>query len=44
LKAQPVVPKAPDEAQAAALTLKNFGERLGAYLVKQADVCEVGRK
>jgi hypothetical protein len=32
LKVQPVVPTAPDEARAAASTLKRTGERLGAYL------------
>jgi hypothetical protein len=32
LKAQPVAPKAPDEAKAAASTLKKIGERLGTYL------------
>jgi hypothetical protein len=38
LKAQPVVPTAPDEARAAGSTLMRFGERLGTYLLKQADV------
>jgi hypothetical protein len=38
LKAQPVVPTAPDEARAAGSTLMKFGERLGAYLLKQAEV------
>src|SRR5262245_30109107 len=32
LKVQPVAPKAPDEAKAAASTLKKIGERLGTYL------------
>src|SRR6516225_614629 len=32
LKHQPVAPKAPDEARAAASTLKKIGERLGTYL------------
>jgi len=32
LKVQPVTPKAPDEAKAAASTLKKIGERLGTYL------------
>jgi hypothetical protein len=32
LKTQPVVPQAPDEARAAASTLKTIGERLGGYL------------
>jgi hypothetical protein len=32
LKAQPVVPTAPDEARAAGSTLKKIGERLGTYL------------
>jgi len=34
LKAQPAI----DEARAAGSTLMKFGERLGAYLLKQADV------
>jgi len=38
LKAQPVVPTAPDKARAAGLTLKMIGERLGSYLLKQADI------
>jgi len=38
LKAQPVVPTAPDKARAAGLTLKMIGERLGSYLPKQADI------
>jgi hypothetical protein len=38
LKAQPVVPTAPDEARAAGLTLMKFGERLGSYLLKQGDI------
>ena len=38
LKVQPVVPTAPDEARAAGSTLKNIGERLGSYLVKQSDI------
>jgi hypothetical protein len=32
LKAQPVAPKAPDDARAAASTLRKIGERLGTYL------------
>jgi hypothetical protein len=32
LKAQPIVPTVPDEARAAATTLKKIGEHLGAYL------------
>jgi hypothetical protein len=32
LKAQPVVPTAPDDAKAAGSTLMRFGERLGDYL------------
>ena len=32
LKAQPVVPTAPDQARAAGSTLKKVGERLGTYL------------
>jgi hypothetical protein len=38
LKAQPVVPTAPKEARAAGSTLKMIGERLGSYLLKQADI------
>jgi hypothetical protein len=38
LKAQPVVPTASDELRAAGLTLMRFGEELGTYLLKQADV------
>src|SRR5712691_6118421 len=38
LKAQPVMPTAPDEVRAAGLTLMRFGESLGKYLLKQADV------
>jgi len=38
LKAQPVVPTAPHEARAAGSTLMKFGERLGSYLLKQADI------
>jgi hypothetical protein len=38
LKAQPVMPTAPDKARAAGLTLMRFGERLGTYLLKQAEV------
>jgi hypothetical protein len=46
LKAQPVTPKAPDEARAAGSTLQKIGERLGTYL----DAClleaskEVGKR
>jgi hypothetical protein len=38
LKAQPVMPTAPDQAKAAGSTLIKFGERLGTYLLKQADL------
>jgi hypothetical protein len=38
LKAQPVVPTASDELRAAGSTLMRFGEELGTYLLKQADV------
>jgi hypothetical protein len=38
LKAQPVVPTAPDEARAAGSTVMRFGEGLATYLLKQADV------
>jgi hypothetical protein len=38
LKAQPEVPTAPDDAKAAGSTLMRFGEGLGKYLLKQADV------
>jgi hypothetical protein len=38
LKAQPVMPKAPEEAEVAASTLNKIGDRLWTYLIKQADV------
>jgi hypothetical protein len=38
LKAQPVVPTAPDKARAAGSTVMKFGERLGSYLLKQAGI------
>jgi hypothetical protein len=43
LKVQPVVPTAPDDAKAAGSTLMRFGEQVGKYLLKQADV-EVARR
>jgi hypothetical protein len=38
LKGQPVVPTAPDDARAAGSKLMEIGDRLGTYLLEQADV------
>jgi hypothetical protein len=38
LKAQPVVPTAPDQAKAAGSILMKYGERIGTWVLKQADL------